>query len=97
MFAVDRLPLSVFLQTGANGVESFDRRDDPLLITLVGAMSGKTADVEFRFEGRVTVSFHLTDDDGFVRDDLDDFVRGDIRVADEIRELHDVTFRCLTS
>ena len=97
MFTVDRLPLSALLQAGADDGRTFTSAVGVLLSVIVHTVSGEPADDHLGFPPFDERGVHLTDLNRLVRDDADDFEGDDVRVTDQIRELHGLTFRCLTS
>ena len=94
---MDRLPLSALLQAGPDDGRTFTSAVGVLLSAVVHTVSAEATDDHLRFPPLDKLGVHLTNLDRLVRDDADDFEGDDVRVTDQIRELHGLTFRCLTS
>ena len=94
---MNRLPLTIFLESSTNDRRTFASAEGVFLSVVVCAVTDKPADGNLGFPPFNELGIHLTDLDGFGGDNSNNFKGDNVRVTDQIREVHVLTFRCLTS
>jgi len=66
--------------------------DEPLLVTLVDAVTSKAACCPVELDALIALRVHCADFNGLVADDLDNLVGVDVRVAVVVCVVHGVSF-----